>query len=97
MTMSSRWQTRSWGSIAVLAMAVAVFWSAPRLRAHTIVEPSPVGSRFLAGSSLTPGGFFWDNATVPGPAIGDREARHMFSLQTCNGVTPARRPRASRT
>jgi hypothetical protein len=53
MTISSRWQTRSWGSIVVLALAVAIFWSAPRLRAHTITEPSPF--------HLSPGDLF----TVP--------------------------------
>jgi len=52
---------------------------------HKVPLQFPVGSRFLSGSSLTPGGFFWDNAAAPGPVIADREARHKFSLNTCNG------------
>jgi hypothetical protein len=38
------------------------------------------GSDFLGGSSLYDGGFFWD-----APGISDNEARHKFSLKTCNG------------
>ena len=42
------------------------------------------GAHFLGGSALTPGGMFWDDPASP-PPITDRQARHMFSLQTCNG------------
>jgi hypothetical protein len=42
----------------------------------------PPGRRFLGGSSLTPGGIFWNNAASP--TITNRQARHLFSLGTCN-------------
>ena len=51
---------------------------------HVVPLEFPAGSHFLGGSALTPGGMFWDDPPAP-PAIADREARHMFSLQTCNG------------
>ncbi|MCP3140949.1 Ig-like domain-containing protein [Pyxidicoccus xibeiensis] len=43
------------------------------------VPPLFQGQPFLAGSSLTPFDFFWQ---APGT---DPEARHQFSLNTCNG------------
>ena len=51
---------------------------------HNVPEQFPAGSKFLGGSSLTPFGIFWDDPLAP-PPIANREARHMFSLQTCNG------------
>jgi hypothetical protein len=53
---------------------------------HNVPEEFPAGSgqRFLGGSALTDFGVFWDDPTAP-PPIANREARHMFSLQTCNG------------
>lgn len=44
------------------------------LRFPTLTNP------FLGGNSIMPGGFFWDHA-----GIAPREARHKFSLNTCNG------------
>jgi hypothetical protein len=46
---------------------------------HTVDE-SLDGVAFLGGSSITPFGFFW-----PGTGITNNEARHKFSLNTCNG------------
>lgn len=42
----------------------------------------PPGRPFLGGSSLTPPGVFWNNAAAP--TITNRQARHLFSLGTCN-------------
>jgi len=43
-----------------------------------------IGSPFLGGNANVPSpGFFWNNGASP--TITNREARHMFSLQTCNG------------
>jgi hypothetical protein len=42
----------------------------------------PPGTHFLGGSALTPGGMFWNNGTSP--TITNRQARHLFSLGTCN-------------
>jgi hypothetical protein len=43
-----------------------------------------IGSPFLGGAANVPTpAFFWNNGASP--TITDREARHMFSLQTCNG------------
>ncbi len=44
------------------------------LRFPSIADP------FLAGASATPFNFFWDEA-----GIAPRQARHEFSLNTCNG------------
>ena len=51
---------------------------------HVVPDQFPAGSSFLAGSALMPGRVFWDNPTT-GLFIASREARHKFSLQTCNG------------
>ena len=50
---------------------------------HVVPEQFPVGNSFLAGSAIMPG-VFWDNPPT-GLQIASREARHKFSLQTCNG------------
>lgn len=44
------------------------------------VPPSTVGAPFVGGSAPTDSGMFWDHRSIT-----DRQARHMFSLQTCNG------------
>ncbi|HET9531347.1 MAG TPA: hypothetical protein VFQ92_13405, partial [Blastocatellia bacterium] len=52
---------------------------------HVVPDQFPPGNPFLAGSSLMPTNkVFWNNA-AGGPLISSREARHKFSLQTCNG------------
>ena len=51
---------------------------------HVVPEQFPAGNSFLAGSALMPLRVFWDNPTT-GLLIASREARHKFSLQTCNG------------
>lgn len=52
---------------------------------HVVPDQFPAGNSFLAGSSLMPvDKVFWNNA-ASGPLITSREARHKFSLQTCNG------------
>ncbi len=51
---------------------------------HVVPDQFPVGNSFLAGSAPMPDRVFWDNPTT-GPVITSREARHKFSLQTCNG------------
>ena len=40
----------------------------------------PPGSPFLGGAAPTPFGMFWNS-----PGISSPEARHVFSLNTCNG------------
>lgn len=56
------------------------------LSRHQVPLEFPSGQPFLGGAAPTPGGFFWDGPPVPpGPAITSREARHIFSLNTCNG------------
>jgi hypothetical protein len=54
---------------------------------HTVPDEFPVpGVPFLAADGPTPGGLFWDGPAVPpGPDIVPADARHMFSLNTCNG------------
>lgn len=48
---------------------------------HVVPLDFPSGTPFLGGSALTPFGLFWN-----GPAaINNLEARHLFSLATCNG------------
>lgn len=42
----------------------------------------PVGRHFLGGSALTPFGIIWNNPASP--TITNRQARHLFSLGTCN-------------
>lgn len=51
---------------------------------HVVPDQFPDGNSFLAGAAPMPGQVFWDNPTT-GPLITSREARHKFSLQTCNG------------
>ena len=51
---------------------------------HVVPDQFPAGNSFLAGSAAMPGRVFWDNP-ANGPLIASREARHKFSLQTCNG------------
>jgi hypothetical protein len=53
--------------------------SAILVERHTVSE-SFDGVAFLAGSAITPFGFFW-----PGEGISNNEARHKLSLNTCNG------------
>ncbi len=50
---------------------------------HVVPDQFPAGNSFLAGSAIMPG-VFWDNPPT-GLLITSREARHKFSLQTCNG------------
>jgi hypothetical protein len=61
--------------------------SAPAIIAQTNTVPLDfpgVGAPFLGGAANVPSsGFFWNNGG--GHVIANREARHMFSLQTCNG------------
>jgi hypothetical protein len=48
----------------------------------------PSGAHFVGGVShvTRPSeGFFWNGPPAPGTAIGNPEARHRFSLATCNG------------
>lgn len=46
---------------------------------HTVPDTFE-GLSFLGGSAITPFGTFW-----PGTGISNNEARHKFSLNTCNG------------
>lgn len=48
---------------------------------HVVPLDFPAATPFLGGSSLTPGGIFWNGPAV----INQPEARHQFSLGTCNG------------
>ena len=49
-----------------------------------VPDQFPASNSFLAGAAPMRGGDFWDNPAA-GPLITSREARHKFSLQTCNG------------
>jgi hypothetical protein len=51
---------------------------------HVVPDQFPGGNSFLAGAAPMPGFVFWDGPPT-GPLITSREARHKFSLQTCNG------------
>jgi hypothetical protein len=51
---------------------------------HVVPDQFPAGNPFLGGSAPMGGVVIWDNPTT-GPLITSREARHKFSLQTCNG------------
>lgn len=48
---------------------------------HAVPLDFPVGQPFLAGSSPTPFGVFWNGA----PVVNSPDARHLFSLSTCSG------------
>lgn len=54
--------------------------AAIKSQTHVVPLEFPLGSPFVGGSAPTPFGMFWNHAGIP-----DRQARHMFSLQTCNG------------
>lgn len=47
--------------------------------------PPPNGGPFLGGAADTDKGMFWNDGAPALAPIADRLARHMFSLQTCNG------------
>ncbi len=49
---------------------------------HVVPLDFPPGTHFLGGSALTDPGMFWNNPASP--TITDRQARHLFSLSTCN-------------
>ena len=45
----------------------------------------PPGEHFLGGQAITPGNFFWMKEREVGQSIRNGDARHLFSLGTCNG------------
>jgi hypothetical protein len=49
---------------------------------HKVPLDFPSGTHFLGGSALTDPGMFWNNPVSP--TITNRQARHLFSLNTCN-------------
>jgi len=51
--------------------------------AHVVTLDFPMGKAYLGGASPTPGGVFWNDDGAP--TITNRDARHHFSLNTCNG------------
>lgn len=71
---------------AVIADYVNAIAADILLNQHQVPLEFPPGQPFLGGAAPTPGGMFWDGPSVPpGPDITNPDARHLFSLNTCNG------------
>ncbi|MBV9122581.1 MAG: hypothetical protein JO112_04420 [Planctomycetes bacterium] len=73
---------------AVIAQYVNDGANTPKILENTHIVPLdfPANQAFLGGRALTKNpGFFWDGPAPKGSSIPNNEARHHFSLNTCNG------------
>jgi hypothetical protein len=76
----------AFNNTATLANYVNLNAGAIVVGTHLVPDDFPAGNPFLGGAGPTPFGLFWDGPSVPpGPDIVPAEARHKFSLSTCNG------------